>query len=1148
MGCFLLGDEEEGSNEVRESEREIQEAIEGLRYVDQTQAYTSNHAFTERAPKRSSLRFTPPSSLLFINRAQPCKSDAKPPDLGVDTLTVWTPIAASSFALAAAFDAKTLRKARALCTGYDLFIFLSCLFPILFLMINQALGQNCIDEKGNYTTNSTYQTNLNRLLSSLPSNENGNGYGFYNASYHLNSSNEHIYAIGLCRGDLTVGDCRTCLSNSVYDLLQRCPNQKEAFGSYEKCMLRYSNRSIYGVMETEPSSTYYNIYNVSSDCLVGAFARISYFYGKEGGGVNNPSCYFRFDLYPFYDPTTVKQMPSPPPIHSPPPSTNTTNTSQEMGSSRSLLIFIFPILFNLIPPTTSQNDGICTDNPYYCWKCSDTGTYTPGDMYQENLNSLLSSFTTNTEISSGFYNFSKGQDPNKVNAIALCRGDLSQDACHTHLNDSINALLQNCSTHPKEAIMWTEHCMVRYSNNLIFGIEKEDPIKFVPSPNPAKDSAQFNLVLNPLLSTLIEKAASGDSTKKFAAGHATVPGGETIYALVQCTPDIKQLNCSHCLTEAVSDIPGCCGGMQGGRVLKPSCNLRYEVSLFYEPTSDLPVNIPPPGPAAPAPKGAAKKSNTKVIIIVVVVVLVAFVTILSSICVYLRVKKRGVKLEVEDQDNSDEISLVESLKYDYDTIRSATDDFSDANELGRGGFGAVYKYVHHGNLSVKTDVFSFGVLILEIVSGQKIGRFRYGENEESLLSYVSNSTIKLVDSLFFPLQGKVAWRNWSESTISNVIDPMLTTSSRIETTRCIHIGLLCVQENVVSRPTSASVVSMLNSHSVTLAVPSKPAFHAQNDSGLILAESDESESRTPSVSVEFSYRKMGYSRPLLFFILPIILGLHAPAIADDVDNGVCTTTADYCWSCSGTNETFNNGSNYERNLHTVLSSFSSNKTEINSAFYNSSLGQGPEKVNAMALCRGDVPLNDCHTCFNESISILRQNCTNQKQATIWAQRCTVHYSNVSIFGVAEDDPVKFVPGPTNAPNAEQFKQVLNPLVVNLSGTAAAGDSMKKFAAGHALVPATNQTIYAIVQCTPDLDRQNCSECLDEAISDIPQCCEGKEGGRVLRPSCNLRFESNLFYDAASDSLVNLPGKQGTSFICLAINLIFRENFRNEPEL
>ncbi|KAM1108505.1 hypothetical protein FF1_005113 [Malus domestica] len=210
---------------------------------------------------------------------------------------------------------------------------------------------------------------------------------------------------------------------------------------------------------------------------------------------------------------------------------------------------------------------------------------------------------------------------------------------------------------------------------------------------------------------------------------------------------------------------------------------------------------------------------------------------------------------------------------------------------------------------------------------------------------------------------------------------------------------------------------------------------------------------------------------------------------------------------------------------TPSSRLSSNKTQFSSGFYNSSLGQDPEKVNAMALCRGDVPLNDCRTCFNESISILLQNYTNKKQAIIWAQRCMVRYSNVSIFGVEEDDPVKFVPGVNNTPNAEQFKLVLKPLLETLSEKAAAGDTTTKFAAGHALFPATNQIIYAIVQCTPDLDRQNCSDCLEEAISDIPKCCEGKEGGRILRPSCNLRFEVNLFYDAAAYSPVNLPGKQ-----------------------
>jgi hypothetical protein len=42
--------------------------------------------------------------------------------------------------------------------------------------------------------------------------------------------------------------------------------------------------------------------------------------------------------------------------------------------------------------------------------------------------------------------------------------------------------------------------------------------------------------------------------------------------------------------------------------------------------------------------------------------------------------------------------------------------------------------------------------------------------------------------------------------------------------RCIHIELLCLQESVGDRPTMASVISMLTSYSLTLPVPSQPAF------------------------------------------------------------------------------------------------------------------------------------------------------------------------------------------------------------------------------------------------------------------------------------------------------------------------------------
>jgi serine/threonine protein kinase len=57
------------------------------------------------------------------------------------------------------------------------------------------------------------------------------------------------------------------------------------------------------------------------------------------------------------------------------------------------------------------------------------------------------------------------------------------------------------------------------------------------------------------------------------------------------------------------------------------------------------------------------------------------------------------------------------------------------------------EYAMFGQFSVKSDVFSFGVLILEIVSGQKITCFRNGENKEYLPSYVSMN-VKVQISFF----------------------------------------------------------------------------------------------------------------------------------------------------------------------------------------------------------------------------------------------------------------------------------------------------------------------------------------------------------------------------------------------------------------
>ncbi|KAJ4982216.1 hypothetical protein NE237_033053 [Protea cynaroides] len=139
------------------------------------------------------------------------------------------------------------------------------------------------------------------------------------------------------------------------------------------------------------------------------------------------------------------------------------------------------------------------------------------------------------------------------------------------------------------------------------------------------------------------------------------------------------------------------------------------------------------------------------------------------------------------------------------------------------------EYVQQGFFSVKSDVYSFGVLLLEIVSGQKNNSFSQLEHNENLLSQ--------------------AWRSWKENRVLDLIDSTIKENCSItEVMRCIHIGLLCVQENVADRPTMASVDLMFNSSSITLSIPSAPPFllYSRSEGGKSFSENYSRE--TESVS------------------------------------------------------------------------------------------------------------------------------------------------------------------------------------------------------------------------------------------------------------------------------------------------------------
>lgn len=619
-----------------------------------------------------------------------------------------------------------------------------------------------------------------------------------------------------------------------------------------------------------------------------------------------------------------------------------------MASSR-LRIYVFLFVIHYFALTIAQLELQYHD----CY--INNGNYITNSTYEANLNRLLNSLTENTRINYGFYNVSYGQNPDKVYAIALCRPDMEPSSCRDCINVARKNLTSLCPNKVTAIGGYDDrgynNCMLRYANYDIFGLMENAPYFFVYAvSNITENLIEFNQTRQRLLERLFSEAAARPSPNKYATGKEAVSDIVTMYALVQCTPDLSEADCKECLHDTTKLMSKCCDRRQGGRVINPSCSFRYETNKFFKPSIAGPPGSPDPVTPEPPPR---KRNHT--ILIIVIVSVVASVILITGICVFLRVRK----LKLEDE-NVEEIISAKSLQFDFETIRVATDNFSDANKLGQGGFGTVYKgmlsngetiavkrlsknskqgelefknevllvarlqhrnlarllgfclerkerilvyefvpnasldhfifdpinrehmtwekrykiiegiargllylhedsrlriihrdlkasnilldsemnpkisdfgmarlfemdqthsdtnrvvgtfgymapeYVMHGRFSVKSDIFSFGVLVLEIVSGQKRSSFGTEEETEDLLTY--------------------AWRNWNEGAALNLMDPTMTGGSTSEMMKCIHIGLLCVQENVSNRPGMALVVNMLNGDTVTIPAPSKPAF------------------------------------------------------------------------------------------------------------------------------------------------------------------------------------------------------------------------------------------------------------------------------------------------------------------------------------
>ncbi|XP_044968387.1 G-type lectin S-receptor-like serine/threonine-protein kinase B120 isoform X2 [Hordeum vulgare subsp. vulgare] len=119
------------------------------------------------------------------------------------------------------------------------------------------------------------------------------------------------------------------------------------------------------------------------------------------------------------------------------------------------------------------------------------------------------------------------------------------------------------------------------------------------------------------------------------------------------------------------------------------------------------------------------------------------------------------------------------------------------------------EYAMEGIFSVKSDTYSFGILLLEIVSGLKIS------SPHHLVMDFSNLI-------------SCAWNLWADGKVKDFVDAAVMESYSLdEVSKCIHVGLLCVQDSSSARPHMSSVVSMLDSEATPRAAPKQPTYFAQ---------------------------------------------------------------------------------------------------------------------------------------------------------------------------------------------------------------------------------------------------------------------------------------------------------------------------------
>ncbi|XP_031474741.1 cysteine-rich receptor-like protein kinase 19 [Nymphaea colorata] len=342
----------------------------------------------------------------------------------------------------------------------------------------------------------------------------------------------------------------------------------------------------------------------------------------------------------------------------------------------------------------SYVENLIRNNTFIYSRCS-TSVDGISQTYGQNLEQLFSSLVDSVS-NTGFSNTSVGEAPNTAYGLALCLGYVPADICRNCTAVAVERVKVDCPN-DRSAMIWLAPCLLRFSDTRFFGsIGGNEKVRISPKESTkSADPAAARNFLN-----LLARDAANDPN--MYATKIQQMDGFTSYGMAQCTRDLTLVDCMLCLQNATKqiEIENNNTEERPWRFLSASCAMGYDTRLFFL-TSQV-----PPSPSHPERISDNDRRRKRMIAIISSTVGILLLAIGIFVMLSRSRKRKNFKEELRryrselaSLGNLTEVERNHDLpQYSLKALQAATNNFSEENKLGRGGFGPVYKGCLNGRL------------------------------------------------------------------------------------------------------------------------------------------------------------------------------------------------------------------------------------------------------------------------------------------------------------------------------------------------------------------------------------------------------------------------------------------------------------------